>query len=139
MEWQSNGLRSSFCPNNFVNATPLKTLDWFWWNFTGLLHIICRCAYYTAILIRHTLQDLWDFNIFHYSGLWGNLVNVTPLKPLDQFWCNFAGLLHMICSCTDSTFLGVVGLIVMFWQCALAGDIQLRVSILFIIKWALMS
>ena len=25
------------------------------------------------------------------------------------------------------------------WQCALAGDIQLRVAILFIIKWALMS
>jgi hypothetical protein len=39
----------------------------------------------------------------------------------------------------DSTFLGVVGLIVIFWQCALAGDIQLRVAILFIIKWALMS
>ena len=81
----------------FVDATPLKLLNRFCWNFVQLFATICRWSYYTAILIRQILRELWDFMDLELFSTFCNFVDATPLKLLNRFCWNFVQLFATIC------------------------------------------
>ena len=84
--------------HNFVDATPLRALNGFHLNFVGLLVTICSRSYYTAILIRQILRELWDFVDFFCTYATVDFVDATSPRPLNGFHSNFVGLLVTICS-----------------------------------------
>jgi hypothetical protein len=71
-------------------------------NAWPILMNLCRIV--THDMQMYTIPPFW-FDIFCRSygtlitffGLWGNLVSVTPLKPLNQFLCKFLGWLQRSC------------------------------------------
>ena len=68
------------------------------WDSRSNFHWGCSWSYYTAILIRQILRELWDFVDFFCTYATVDFVDATPLRPLNGFHSNFVGLLVTICS-----------------------------------------